>query len=99
MPGVLRRRWVIHFAAVVCAADGCDHLDCHDGPFHVVLVGSDATSVLIWAGVYSLETGTWSTPVSLDNGRDFYVRPRRGAVIEDEMYFTISRDTIIVKYD
>ncbi|CAN6222347.1 unnamed protein product [Urochloa humidicola] len=40
---VLCRRRVIRSAAVVCAADGCDHLDCHDGPFHVVLVGSDAT--------------------------------------------------------
>ncbi|TVU40732.1 hypothetical protein EJB05_14205, partial [Eragrostis curvula] len=28
-------------AAVLCAVDGCDHLDCHSGPFVVVVVGAD----------------------------------------------------------
>ncbi|CAL5078131.1 unnamed protein product [Urochloa decumbens] len=91
--------WMSYTAAVFCTADGCDHLDCHDGPFRVAFVGSDATWDLIWASVYSSETGAWSTPVSLDNGRDFYVRPRRGALVGDEMYFTITRDTAIGKYD
>jgi hypothetical protein len=27
--------WYIYSAAVLCAADGCDHLDCHGGPFRV----------------------------------------------------------------
>ncbi|GJN24706.1 hypothetical protein PR202_gb12461 [Eleusine coracana subsp. coracana] len=27
--------------AVLCAVDGCDHLDCHGGPFRVVFVGTD----------------------------------------------------------
>ncbi|KAL6594621.1 hypothetical protein ACP70R_048359 [Stipagrostis hirtigluma subsp. patula] len=31
-------------ATVVCAAAGCDHLDCHGGPFLVVLVGTDTDS-------------------------------------------------------
>nr|TKW30326.1 hypothetical protein SEVIR_2G028700v2 [Setaria viridis] len=64
----------------------------------------DATWDLVWASVYSSETGAWSTPVSLDNGRDFYVRPRRGTLVGDDehwpdMYFTMTRDTVIGKYD
>ncbi|KAF8731287.1 hypothetical protein HU200_016341 [Digitaria exilis] len=91
--------WMAYTAAVFCAADGCDHLDCHDGPFCVAFLASDATWDLMWASVYSSETGAWSTPVSLDNGRDFYVRARRAALVGDEIYFSISRDTGIVKYD
>ena len=51
-------------ATVFCAAAGCDHLDCHGGPFAVALVGS-------WAGldcaigcVYSSEAGEWGEPVA-----------------------------------
>ncbi|CAL4910889.1 unnamed protein product [Urochloa decumbens] len=29
--------------AVLCAVDGCDHLDCHGGPFRVVFVGTART--------------------------------------------------------
>ncbi|CAN6170657.1 unnamed protein product [Urochloa humidicola] len=57
-------------ASVVCAAagldnGGCDHLDCHDGPFLVVVVG-DKSPLLkeICAFVYSSETGVWSDPIS-----------------------------------
>ena len=28
-------------AAVFCAADGCDHRDCHGGPFRLVFVFTD----------------------------------------------------------
>jgi hypothetical protein len=91
--------WMAYTAAVFCAADGCNHLDCHDGPFRVAFVGSDATWYLVWASVYSSETGAWSTPVSLDNGHDFYVRPRRAALVGNDMYFAMARDTVIGKYD
>jgi hypothetical protein len=30
----------LYDTAVLCAACGCDHLDCHGGPFLVVLVVS-----------------------------------------------------------
>ncbi|GJN10416.1 hypothetical protein PR202_ga28507 [Eleusine coracana subsp. coracana] len=30
---------VIHNVVVLCAVDGCDHVDCHGGPFFVVFVG------------------------------------------------------------
>ncbi|CAL5076998.1 unnamed protein product [Urochloa decumbens] len=83
-------------AAVFCAADGCDHLDCHDGPFHVAFVGSDATWHFLWASVYSSETGVWSTPVSLDNGRGFHIWPRRATLVGNEMYFTMTQHTAII---
>ncbi|KAM0869802.1 hypothetical protein ACQ4PT_040443 [Festuca glaucescens] len=34
-------------AAVLCAVDDCDHLDCHGGPFLVVHVGTDEDGVAL----------------------------------------------------
>ncbi|KAM0884134.1 hypothetical protein ACQ4PT_031201 [Festuca glaucescens] len=54
-------------AAVFCAADACDHRDCHGGPFHVVFVftespeseyDSDDEGYITSACIYSSETGT-----------------------------------------
>jgi hypothetical protein len=62
--------------AVLCARHGCDHLDCHDGPFLVVFVGGydddidDGTdNETHTSGVYSSETGAWSaqTPSIYDD--------------------------------
>ncbi|XP_039795862.1 uncharacterized protein LOC120661187 isoform X1 [Panicum virgatum] len=86
-------------AAVFCAAEGCDHLDCHGGPFRVVLVGTDNDLDKLWAIVYSSETGAWSTPTSIYSGRAGYVDTWRGAVVGDEIYFILSRSPMIVKYD
>ncbi|XP_022685324.1 uncharacterized protein LOC111258363 [Setaria italica] len=91
--------WMAYSAAVFCAADGCDHLDCHGGPFRVVLVGTDDAVYKIWASVYSSETGAWSSPTSVRNGGAVYVQPRRGTIVGNEIYFTLSRSTAIVKYD
>uniref|UniRef100_A0A453TCY3 F-box domain-containing protein n=1 Tax=Aegilops tauschii subsp. strangulata TaxID=200361 RepID=A0A453TCY3_AEGTS len=59
-------------AAVFCAADGCNHHDCHGGPFCVVFVFSvfdeDAETS---ACVYSSETGAWGEPTLMHN--DFIV--------------------------
>ena len=85
-------------AAVFCAANGCDHLDCPGGPFHIVLVGTDDRDKL-WASVYSSETGAWSTPTSIHIGCASYFDAWRGAIVGDEIYFTLSRSTVIVKYD
>ena len=86
-------------AAVFCAANGCDHLDCPGGPFHIVLVGTDNDRDKLWASVYSSETGAWSTPTSIHSGRAGYVDTWRGAVVGDESYFILSRSPMIVKYD
>ncbi|CAO1948877.1 unnamed protein product [Urochloa humidicola] len=108
--------WLIYTAAVFCTADGCDHLDCHDGPFRVVFVATDDGEEIVKATAYSSETGAWSVPVSLDDScecyaqhmRDAlaeghyyipYVQPRRGAVIGDEVYFTLRWGNEIIKYN
>ncbi|XBI42394.1 hypothetical protein VPH35_126736 [Triticum aestivum] len=55
-------------AAVFCAADGCNHHDCHGGPFCVVFVFSvfdeDAETS---ACVYSSETVAWGEPTLMHN--------------------------------
>ncbi|CAN6202928.1 unnamed protein product [Urochloa humidicola] len=77
---------LIYTAAVFCAVEGCDHLDCHGGPFGVVFVSTDESDEIIKASVYSSVTGAWSVPVSLDNGAEFYAKHRQDA-IEDELYY------------
>ncbi|CAL5067243.1 unnamed protein product [Urochloa decumbens] len=77
---------LIYAAAVFCAVEGCDHLDCHGDPFGVVFVATDEHDEIIKASVYSSETGAWSVPVSLDNGSEFYAKHRQDA-IEDELYY------------
>uniref|UniRef100_A0A0D9X6G4 Uncharacterized protein n=1 Tax=Leersia perrieri TaxID=77586 RepID=A0A0D9X6G4_9ORYZ len=112
--------WLIYSAAVFCAVSGCDHLDCHGGPFRVVFMATDEDDDVVKASVYSSETGSWTIPVTLDDGFQSreqrmeaalevmrrgqfygvpYVQPRRGAVIGDEIYFTIRNDNAIVKYN
>ncbi|GJN10373.1 hypothetical protein PR202_ga28461 [Eleusine coracana subsp. coracana] len=84
--------WLIFSAAVLCATDDCDHLDCHGGPFRVVFVSTDADEYVdvVKASVYSSEAGRFYTP---------YVQPRRAALVEDEICCTIRWDNSIVKYD
>jgi hypothetical protein len=69
--------WLIYSAAVLCAADGCDHLDCHGGPFRVVFAATHETSDAILASVYSSETGAWSAPVCLEDTCESYARHMR----------------------
>ncbi|XP_047079027.1 uncharacterized protein LOC124689559 [Lolium rigidum] len=71
--------WLIYSAAVLCAADGCDHLDCHGGPFRVVFAATHDHKDIIVASVYSSETGEWSSPVCLDNTCEIYARHIREA--------------------
>ncbi|TVU40916.1 hypothetical protein EJB05_14401, partial [Eragrostis curvula] len=91
--------WMTYSAAVICAVGGCDHLDCRGGPFLVAFVATDDIDLLIKARVYSSETGAWSTPTSVDNGFLRYVQPRRGALIGDEVFFTVALGKAIVKHD
>ncbi|PUZ57183.1 hypothetical protein GQ55_5G412900 [Panicum hallii var. hallii] len=91
--------------AVLCARHGCDHLDCHDGPFLVVFVGSydddDAANNDMYtsASVYSSETGAWSaqTP-SVDYELLGLGEPC--LLIGDALYVTLFSSRIeILKYD
>ncbi|KAM0866922.1 hypothetical protein ACQ4PT_042352 [Festuca glaucescens] len=71
--------WLIYSAVVLCAADGCDHLDCRGGPFRVVFAATHEDKDIILASVYSSETGEWSLPVCLDNTCEIYARHTREA--------------------
>ncbi|CAN6170794.1 unnamed protein product [Urochloa humidicola] len=74
--------WLIQTAAVFCAADGCDHLDCHGGPFRVVLMATDDHSRDVKASLCSSETGVWSAPVSLGSDCECYVKHVEDAIQE-----------------
>ncbi|TVU40755.1 hypothetical protein EJB05_14231 [Eragrostis curvula] len=90
--------YLFHSATVLCAVGGCDHADCHGGPFRVVAVGSYLSRHFIWACSYSSETDVWSTPATVDPG----ICPNIGwldsrVVIGDEIYLTLG--TKILRYD
>uniref|UniRef100_A0ACD5XIF1 Uncharacterized protein n=1 Tax=Avena sativa TaxID=4498 RepID=A0ACD5XIF1_AVESA len=59
------------YATVICAADGCGHRNCHEGPFLIVFVFCDPEDeelAFVTSGcVYSSETGEWGEVVSTNN--------------------------------
>ncbi|CAN6170790.1 unnamed protein product [Urochloa humidicola] len=71
--------WRTYTGAVLCTAAGCNHLDCHGGPFCIVFVTTDYYKNTVTARVYSSETGVWSAPASLDDGCQVYARHVRDA--------------------
>ncbi|KAL6647752.1 hypothetical protein ACP70R_015189 [Stipagrostis hirtigluma subsp. patula] len=85
--------------AVLCATDGCDHLDCRGGPFLVVFMGTDLEleEDATWASVYSSETGDWSasTTIHLDSSSDFGPSLLAG----DALYFNLRDGHGVLKYD
>jgi hypothetical protein len=85
--------------AVLCAADGCNHLDCHGGPFLVVFVDSDDVNEVTRAWVYSSVDDSWSEPASVQVGNDSYVQMTRGLLVGDEIYFEFALGAKILKYD
>ncbi|CAL4903472.1 unnamed protein product [Urochloa decumbens] len=95
--------------AVLCAVDGCDHLDCHGGPFRVVFVGTARTHTAAfkkrlrytWASVYSSETGAWSARTSRTKKNYHEVWPREPSLlIGDALYFPLACYPMrILKYD
>ena len=97
--------------AVLCAVDGCDHLDCHGGPFLVVFVGTpphpaDGAAGVVTharAAVYSSETGAWSDDRTSSSDDSYhYVKATKPLLLGDALYFTLvsSNGVIrILKYD
>jgi hypothetical protein len=79
--------WLIESAVVLCAADGCDHLHCHGGPFRVVFAATHYYKDTIFASVYSSETGVWSVPVCLDKSCEVYAQHMREG-LADRPYYT-----------
>jgi hypothetical protein len=78
--------FLIESAAVLCATDGCDHLDCHGGPFRVVFMATHEYEDTIFARVYSSETGAWGVPISFDNSCEAFVQHMREGLADDRFY-------------
>ncbi|GJN10420.1 hypothetical protein PR202_ga28511 [Eleusine coracana subsp. coracana] len=91
--------------AVLCAVDGCDHLDCHGGPFLVVMVGMDVvlsgygTDCVACAAVYSSETGEWSDQVFIEDNPCCLDHKQPSLLIGDALYFTLEHCISVLKYD
>jgi hypothetical protein len=85
---------------VFCSAAGCDHLDCHGGPFAVAFVGSCRRTDRAVAGVYSSEAGKWGEPV-VRQGPYLFISYRPGVLVGNTVYFTCTPvvQTCIVEYD
>ncbi|CAN6170745.1 unnamed protein product [Urochloa humidicola] len=52
-------------AVVLCATAGCDHCDCHGGPFLVVCVSTDGMDDAVRGWVYLSQDGAWADLVSV----------------------------------
>ncbi|CAN6222308.1 unnamed protein product [Urochloa humidicola] len=104
-----QNRYAYYSAMVLCAVAGCNHCDCHGGPFIVIFVGGRRGSM--HGCVYSSKDRAWGTPFSVTIGGGYSYRPGRySALVGDHAYFTlrkaIFRETItlckstgILKYD
>ncbi|KAJ1287500.1 hypothetical protein BS78_02G014600 [Paspalum vaginatum] len=84
---------------VLCAsaAAACDHLDCHRGPFLIVLVGTTGREML--ACVYSSEAGAWSEPTFAQNQSCCSVSPTPSALVGNALHFRCWHKTSVLRYD
>ncbi|TVU41798.1 hypothetical protein EJB05_15350, partial [Eragrostis curvula] len=87
---------ISYAGAVLCAVAGCDHLDCHRGPFLVVFVGTDDDAPT-WASVYSSETGAWSASSSIVI--DSHIEAWPSLRIGNSLYFMVAQGIFILRYD
>ncbi|XP_047085784.1 uncharacterized protein LOC124697203 [Lolium rigidum] len=87
-------------AAVFCAKDRCDHLDCHGGPFRIALVGSVIDGNTARAAVYSSETREWSDMIEVQT-LYFIVGPWSGhsALVGNKVYVPCVESDSIVEYN
>jgi len=83
-------------AAVLCAAAGCDHLDCGAGHFLVVVVGTNSKEM--FAYVYSSEAGAWGEPASARHPND-NVDFAPSALVGDALYFAFQMGTAVLEYN
>ncbi|CAM0877562.1 unnamed protein product [Alopecurus aequalis] len=94
-------------AAVFCAADACDHRDCHGGPFRVVFVftveyeseDDEEEYCVTSACVYSSVTGAWgeltSTQVEFAVHFEYY----SSVLVGRSLLYFMSVSNLIVEYD
>ncbi|XP_047086212.1 uncharacterized protein LOC124697712 [Lolium rigidum] len=83
-------------AAVLCVADGCDHLGCHGDRFLVAYVGTDYS-----ASIFSSETRAWSPVASCHppepNLEMAGYQPK--ALVGNVLYFNCVLGSIILRFD
>ncbi|XP_051205856.1 uncharacterized protein [Lolium perenne] len=92
---------VLDSAAVLCAADGCNHVDCHGGPFKVVYVGTNEDDGIARACVYSSDVCAWSPLTSCEHP-EFpleVVGTAPKALVGNALYFSCEPSTIILQYN
>ncbi|KAL6880511.1 hypothetical protein ACP4OV_012076 [Aristida adscensionis] len=86
-------------AAVLCAAAGCDHLDCpRGGPFAVVFLGTCPSGDQSFACVYSSESGSWISCTHLQHTGG-HVMQGRCALVRNALYFVFKLHRQIMEYD
>ncbi|XP_003557395.1 uncharacterized protein LOC100833304 [Brachypodium distachyon] len=88
-------------AAVLCAVDGCDHLDCHgDDPFLVAFLGTDKMEGfrLTTACVYSSEIRAWSDTTPFEHP-DAAVQMQPGVLVGSALCFLCEQSKRILQYD
>uniref|UniRef100_A0ACD5WFP9 Uncharacterized protein n=1 Tax=Avena sativa TaxID=4498 RepID=A0ACD5WFP9_AVESA len=107
VPAALQTDLSAGAGAVVCAADGCDHIDCHGGPFRVVVVFADPVifnfipdeeNVAMWACMYSSKTGTWDKPISVHTTL-LHFNHCYSVVVGRSLLYFLSNEYMILEYD
>ncbi|CAM0947499.1 unnamed protein product [Alopecurus aequalis] len=89
-------------AAVLCAADGCDHLDCRFGGGHflVAFVWSEGEGSF-YASLYSSEFRAWSPVTSVEHPAITSLNSKPKVLVGNALYFTCHREptVMILRYD
>ncbi|TVU09305.1 hypothetical protein EJB05_42768, partial [Eragrostis curvula] len=91
--------WEPVTGAVLCARAGCNHLVCNDGPFLVVSLGNNYTDGFMWARVYSSETNTWGTTMTITFPQFVYIEMSSSILVRETLYFIVENGRRIVKCD
>ncbi|KAL6880523.1 hypothetical protein ACP4OV_012088 [Aristida adscensionis] len=85
-------------AAVFCAIAGaCDHLDCHHGPFNVVLVSTTKTVMFVY--IYSSDVGVWSELVSTQRISRVPIKTLPSVLVRNALYFAFHGNKHFLKYE
>uniref|UniRef100_A0ACD5Z8J6 Uncharacterized protein n=1 Tax=Avena sativa TaxID=4498 RepID=A0ACD5Z8J6_AVESA len=89
-------------AAVLCAADGCDHLDCRarGSPFLVACLCTDEEGAFN-ASLYSSEARAWSPVTSCEHSAAINLNTKPKVLVGNALYFTCHCEptVMIVRYD
>ncbi|CAL5079048.1 unnamed protein product [Urochloa decumbens] len=84
-------------AAVLCAASGaCDHFDCHDGPFLIVVLNNGFDQMTLQ--VYSSEVGAWNEMTYVTQFPNYYVDGGRSTIARNALYFVIDHGRRLLQY-